>query len=449
MSELNGLVGIYGAVDQVVQTNAESRAEVSRLLPLYRDPGLHWYEDFENWLRRNRGEAVDPREPLFPELEEALVGLAEIEPRGRMWPRRLFAIAVATRAFPEMRDPGSKLGSHAVRALRAGPLDHSEKAAPALLELLADDRTLPNLDGTGPQDRSAWWANLIATAHSDGLIADTTGMFPRPCSGRLVAVPGVAGAVAALKTEFVTEEIDFEAATRFIEPVNWERCMPYFWCEMTELGPGVLPGMHRYHEVVSTDCASNAAAAFRAETELDFNFMWLPEGATVANAEAALTNYQLAEGRPWPGDLIRVDEGSLVVARIGPGPKRLMITTTKRIQFSFPFSSQALAIIMCALGYADVVGDLLYCAASNAGAPDAGTEFPGAPVPAPAAGAVPRSAHRTQACSPGGECPNAASQLVQDMASIWARVLREGATAVERGTRGTGTSPRTPDRSEG
>ncbi|HWW89721.1 MAG TPA: hypothetical protein VNY35_02945 [Solirubrobacteraceae bacterium] len=443
MSELDGLVGIYGAIDQVARNDEESRAEVSRLLPLYRDPGLHWYDDFQTWLRGSRREVVDPGEPLFPQLEPALRELAKVDPRGRMQARRLFALAVAARAFPKMRKRRSKLGALAAGALRTGRLVDSEESAQALLELLADEETLPNLDGSGPQDLSAWWKHLIETAHSADLISDTTGLFPRPCSGRLVTVPGVAGPVAALKTEFVTEEIDFEAATRFIDPANWQRCMPHFWCDMTELGRGRLPGMHLYREVVSTDCASKVGARFEAETELEFNFQWIPETATVANAQAAVADYQLAYGRPALLDLICVDEGSLVVARLGPGPKRLLITTTKRIQFSFPFSSKAIASIMCALGYADVVGDLLYCAASNAGVPDAGTEFPAAPPTAPAPGAAPRCAGRTSPCSPCGGGPHIAGQLVQDMASVWARVLREGATAVGRGTRRSGTGTRT------
>src|SRR4029077_14007106 len=98
----------------------------------------------------------------------------------------------------------------------------------------------------------------------------------------------------------------------------------------------------------------------------------------------------------------------------------------------------AIASIMCPLGYADVVGDLLYCAASNAGAPDSGTQFPAAPPTVPPTGTAPRCAGRTSACSPCGGGPHIAGQLVQDMASVWARVLREGATVVGRGTRRSG-----------
>ncbi|MGO9488505.1 MAG: hypothetical protein ACLQBB_05700 [Solirubrobacteraceae bacterium] len=451
MTEIDGLVGIYGAVDRVVQTEPEARAQVARLLPLYRDPELQWYDEFEGWLKRERPEAAEHRETMFPPLQEALGDLAELPPNGRMRPRRMFAIALAARAFPEMRDPSSELGSQAVAALRAGSLVASERDARSLLELLVGEESLPSLVGTGSQELSAWWNYVIATAASQGLISDTTGMRPRPCSGRLVSVPGVAGPVAALKTEFVTEEIEFEAATRFIEPVNWRTCMPYFWCAMTQLGPARLPGVERYREVVSSDCPDKARAAFWAETELDFNFVWLPQGANQASAEAAITNYQLAEDRPLPGDLIRVDEGTLVVSRLGPGPKRLLITTTKRIQFSHLFSSQALAIIMCALGYADVVGDLLYCTASHATDPNAGTTFPGDQPTAPAPGTVPRSDRRPRTGSPSGESHDCI-ELMQDMAGMWTGLLNETATAVQRvaqGASGQSVGRRTRKRSEG
>jgi hypothetical protein len=273
-------------------------------------------------------------------------------------------------------------------------------------------------------------------------------MRPRPCSGQLLEVPGVEGPVAALKTEFETDEIAFDAATRFIEPVNWKKCMPYFWCDMREMGKGMLPGMYLYHEVVSTDCAHKARAAFWAETELLFNFMWLPDHE---HAAVALTNYQLSNGRPLPDDPIRVDEGTLVVAKIGPGQTPLRITTTKRIQFSYPFSSEALALIMCALGYADVVGDLLCCAASSPKRGKAGTKFPGESPPVVAHGPRPQAAPRRHPCSPICVGESSVGQLVQETANIWARVLREGATAVERGAGGgqPEARTRTRDRSEG
>lgn len=444
MSEIGALLGIYGAVDRAVQSDAGARAEVSRLLPLYHDPGLRWSDDFETWLRKERPGAVDPDKPLFPAPHEHLEELHEFEPEGRLRPRRLFAIAVAARAFPEMRDPGSELGRHGVKALRAGTVADSDKKAVSLLELLGETERMPSRDGSGHRRRD-WWAHVVSSASTQKLISDADGMFPHPCSGELVSVPGDAGPAAALRTEYSTEELDFEAATRFISPENWKKCMPDFWCLMKEVA-GAPPGLHRYHEVVSSDCEGPGEGAFRAETELDFNFAFLPEGAKVADAEAAIANYQLAEGRPTADDLIRVDEGTVVVARSAPGSKRLLITTTKRIQFNYPFSSEALATMMCALGYADVAGNLLSCCARNAGKPKAGTKFQaGEPRPRSAS---PPPAPRTRSGTPGGGPGKTAGQMMQDMAGTYARVLREGATAVGRGTRGTGTAGRPGDRSE-
>lgn len=462
MTEIGGIVGIYGAIDQVAQTDSETRVAVSQLLPLYRDPRLHWYDDFQAWLRGTKADAAGP---LFPSVDDALRELAEIDPLRRMRPRRLFAIAVAMRAFPEMRDPDSELGTLAVAALRVSTLAREGEQAQALHGLLAEKASLPDLEASS-EELSTWWADLITTADTRGLISSVTGMLPRPCSGQLVNVPGVAGVVAALKTEFETGEIDFDQATRFIEPVNWKTCMPWFWCDMTPLGAGLLPGVQLYREVVSSDCDDKAKAAFWAETELEFNFMWLPN---VANPDVALTNYQLSSGRPHPGDLIRVDEGSLLVAKTGPGPTPLRITTTKRIQFSYPFSSQALAMIMCALGYVDVVGDLLCCAASGY---QAGTAFPGQAPASPQQVATPEHACAAISGNAGaavGDCieecvaaagdwsrrvaegPYTTDEFAQDMASTWARVLRKGAAAVNLGATGSQTGTRTPthDRTEG
>jgi hypothetical protein len=301
-----------------------------------------------------------------------------------------------------------------------------------------------------------------------------------------VTVPGVAGPVAALETDFTTHDIDFEQATRFLEPVNWKKCMPFFWCEMKKLAVRLPPGEYRYHEIVSTDCPHKARAAFTAETDLDFSFTWLPDAA---NPVAAFTNYELSDGRPQPGDLIRVDEGTLLVSRIGPGPRPLRIITTKRIQFDYPFSSEALVLIMCAFGYANVAGDLLCCAATipeGSGNKKSGTRFPGEPPTTveksrrPPAGPRPATAEKSGRPGAGrrkkagpttGDTPNEAAtavrecieecadaardwsrrmaegpytapELVQDMASAWARMLREGATAVDAGFRGAGRAPR-------
>ena len=194
---------------------------------------------------------------------------------------------------------------------------------------------------------------------------DEIGMFPRPCTGRLLTVPGANGPVASIEADFTTDKVRFENATRFLEPVNWKRCMGSFWCEMGEVADNSLPkGQRRYNESVSTHCGEPNQPGFSAQTELVFEFMWVPDKK---HPQAAVANFELAPGRPLPNDRILVDEGTLVVSKVKQ--HSLRIITTKRVQFSHPFLTDQVGLIMCALGYADVTAGLLACASSSRGSP--------------------------------------------------------------------------------
>jgi hypothetical protein len=445
MAETEAIVGIYGSVDRAVQADPLARLRVAQLLPQYRDPKLQWYDDFQAWL----ADTAEPQsvEPAFPDLVGALTELAETPAQARTHARRMFAIALATRAFPRMRSRESELRPLAIAALRTPTegerADEPGQPAEDLYDLLAGEDQPGRLEATtGPLRPSAWWNGVIDAALARQAIPNSIGMYPRPCAGRLVTVPGIDGPVAALITEHETDEIDFHAATRFIEPLNWRKCMPNFWCDVRAIADPTLPeGERRYLEIVSTHCGDKSQPGFWAETELLFNFMWLPDKE---NPEAAVANYELAKGRPLPNDRIRVDEGTLVVAKVDGGPS-LLITTTKRIMFNYPFVSEALALIMCALGYADVSGDLLACAAAcgkDVGDVAAmGTDFPG--VSATAATAT---ASRRQAGSwPRGPGQPRAGGLVQDMMDIWAGALQDGARALERSVGGVGQTSRYKD----
>jgi hypothetical protein len=446
MNETAAIVGIYGAVDEAVK-GGRQREAVARLLPQYGDRGFSWYDEFKRWIA-SKHEVAGPRE-AFPELEPALKILGEQTPVCRMRARRLFAIAVAARAFPEMMDAETDLGKLAVAALESEGIASRPDKGRELLDLLGEETMLSGSPGGVRPDLAQWWDRIIETASTHSLIADETGLRPRPCSGKLVPVPGHGTAVAFV-TETLTSEVDFDDAVRFLSPAVWKKCMPDFWCVMKELGN---PPRHKdallYHEVVSSNCQDRATAAFNAEAELEFTFWTLPE---TSSPEVAVTNYQLAEGRPRAGDAILVDEGSLVVAKTGGGQRPLLITTTKRIEWDWPFSSQVLEMIMCALGYADVTGNLLCCAATTAATAKKGkmigADFPGVspqpPSPGAGTGARARTAaagqrHATRASGATGEAPGAVADLAEATAKVWAQMLTQSARAIERGVADLGS----------
>ncbi len=450
MNETAAILGIYGAVDQAVQRGARREA-VARLLPQYADPRFSWYGEFERWLASRHAGA--PREAL-PGLAPALAVLSEHTPQCRMRPRRLFAIAVATRAFPEMMDAESELGKLAEAALASESIASRAEKGRELLDLLGEETMLSGSPTGSRPDLAQWWDRVVETALTHSLIPDDTGMRPRPCSGKLVPVPGRGSAVAFV-TETLTSEVDFDDAVRFLNPIVWKKCMPDFWCVMKELSSPHHSDAFLYHEVVSSNCEDRAGAAFNAEAELEFTFWTLPEASS---PEVAVSNYQLAEGRPREGDAILVDEGSLVVAKTGGGQRPLLITTTKRIEWDCPFSSEVLAMIMCALGYADVTGNLLCCAASSVATAKKGkkigADFPGlSPAPPPArsarAGAETSAGARrseARASTVTGAAQSSAAELVEASAKVWAQMLTESARAIERGAAELGSSSAPPPR---
>jgi hypothetical protein len=435
MGEIRDLVGIFGAIDRAAAADAHVRQAVGRLLPLYRRSDVRWFDDFEAWTKELRSEQSDT--PPFPEsLDEALDGLAKTPPKGRMMARRMFAIAGALQAFPDVgTDAGGQWRDSAARALAPGLVEQSVDHGRSVLAILGDENLLPKQDT--PEARDAWWHDVLEKARSGGHIENpelTIG--PRPCAGRVSAAD--CGLVATIESGFTTSAVAFDRACSFLHPTNWPRCSHRFWCEMDDCGE-VRPGVHHFHEVVSTDC-KNRALAWTISAELDFKFTQLPG--------LAIAEYQLHEGHPKPGDAVLVDEGSLVVHELGGGESRVI--TTKRVRFDYPFSVEALALIMCALGYASLVEDLVFtCAALKE---KKGTAFPGTGTEPTRT--VPKPKHpadeigdRLKACVDHyAETARAASEktaagtytadaLAQDIAQMWVRAAREWSDLVQLGTR--------------
>jgi len=161
MGEIRDLVGIFGSIDREAAANPAVRARVGRVLPLYRRTDVRWFDDFEAWTKELR--TVQSDTPPFPEsLDEALNGLAGTPTRGRMMARRMFAIAGALQAFPDVADTESQWKDSAARALAPGLVEQSEDRGRAVLQILGDEDLLPKEDT--PEARDAWWANVLEKA---------------------------------------------------------------------------------------------------------------------------------------------------------------------------------------------------------------------------------------------------------------------------------------------
>jgi hypothetical protein len=435
MSEHEDLIGVYGAIDRAVAANLAPASQVALFLGAYRNGrAIGWFDEFEAWNR-------DLGMPPFPNLEEALDDLAGRPASGRMAARRILALAVAGRVFPDLTHADASVSIQ--RALAVEGLTGSEDMANAteFVSLLMDPNEFPSLEQ---------WAHLLETAVARGLLPSQlrAQADAPPCSGTLVEVPpGDLFPAAELTTTFSTTALTLQQATRFLEPSNWPGCSS-FWCVMEEIAR--TPTQTRiYHEIVSLNCR-NKGNAWTAETYLEFALINMKDGARVS--------YALSDQYRTPNDLIVVDEGSLTVEQKGPAVR---VSTVKRIKFNHPFTGPALAMIMCALGYNHVAEDLVFdCAAKTPDDPHAGTEFPGTTLPTFDPAHHGKARHRGPAGSPFDsvvtDAVAAFSRCVQDyaaayssvydkmqagsyraddlvagMAEMWSRYMRDGAVIAD------------------
>jgi hypothetical protein len=262
--------------------------------------------------------------------------------------RRLLALYSAVQAKGEVFGPGGELGAEVQGALAAVLSQRLEvgedgagraaEAARILHEFMAEDLLL------SPGDADEHWSAFVSKV---ALYVHISGLEQRPCTSRLKMRPGGGHPVATLESVFDVSNVDFERAITFLDPGEWPKCMD-FWCEMGPV-PDLPNDVHRYNEMVSTDCHDPDHAVFTARAVLDFDFKKLPD--------AAFASYGLAPGHPQTGDDLTVDEGSLTVARM---QGFLHIRTTKRVEFSRVFRGDQLAAIGCALGWTDMGKAMMY-----------------------------------------------------------------------------------------
>jgi hypothetical protein len=382
VSEIGDLIAILGEVDRALGDEQDSRrADVAALVEPYRSSGsFRWFDAFL--------EATEAED--LPSLREAMGNLDEPTRFASMLPRLLLAVAVVARVFPDQFGPGGSDEDLSLRALTVPGIISGVVALPTpppdeppdnpglggrtiadrarrLLSALADRAGLTGIEG---------WHEFVIS-HPD-LISAQVARMTDPCSTFVIehADPRGAGAIAVLKTELCVDGVSVSnLAGRFLQPENWPECSPW-WCSLTSAPPQQSQqGVSRYVEVV---------AVF-----LDF-------ATPVNSATRAVLAYNLSRdqsgtfGGVSANGGVDVDRGAIEVVEDGD---HVRVTTTKRVRFTRPIDTEAIAAIACWVGYGDIAADLICnCAGGTAEAvdckPEAGVVGLDVEVGSPLAAAV-------------------------------------------------------------
>jgi hypothetical protein len=426
-----------------------------RILPVYRRADAHWFRDFARTT--GLAEKWKMEEPQT-RVRTALTGLAKIKPRGRLRARRLFAVAVAAHAFPEL--PARLLAS-AVQ--EPGELPEGEEGDAQAQKVKALLRRRPDSDNQ--HGRDVWFDRL---RHSK-LTLD--GVGERPCSGTLawVKVNGDRDLVPTLKTVF-DAYIPFDAARQFCDdPTTWE-CFPS-WCSMKKLNEANWKdGIRQYQEVVSFDCDNGAFPKLKINLNFRMEEGVYTEGDTPRRR--VLTEYWLSDDQP-PDPPVRVNQGWLEIVELAKDPyPKVRVTTTKSVMFRDDLGGPGLASFSCRVGYMSMVGDLITCASKpkgQEGYPDVedrarkaetvrGTarrpdiEFGGLismmvdETGAAIEECIDEYVNASKATYSAFESGYTADDLVGDTSDAWLRMFRQGARIADAGLRVARAAPGAGDR---
>jgi hypothetical protein len=368
MSEIDALIAISGAIDEEVLEDRDRRSQVANLVPAYRvGDRFGWYREFMQ--EREDVQGLPPLDQLGEEpgrveaVSTALAQLAEPTRFASMLPRRLLAIAVASRVFRDQFGPTGEQERVALDALTVpgiltglppvptpppaglprmsgGEQPQVLDQALSLLTVLADPTALVRIED--------WYEFL--SYHAD-LVSPEIARLPPPCATSVIERPGDGGPIALLQTEMCVGGVDLDTvAAAFLEPEQWPGCCAW-WCKMLRARP-VRPGLRRYLEVVASDCDSHN---FEVAVFLDFATAVDQPKRKVFAYRKSTKQDDAVDGRTANG-AVDVDQGVIALRQ---EPSHVHVSTTKRIQFARPIPSKAVALLACWVGYGDVACDMI------------------------------------------------------------------------------------------
>ncbi|MGH3523016.1 MAG: hypothetical protein ACRDU4_09335, partial [Mycobacterium sp.] len=344
------LLALYGALDQAVTSTGdpEIEATVERYLPGSTGPNAGWYDELLGFLGNLAPRIAEP--PAVPDLSQALTVLqGQNEPRARV--RKATAAAAA-------REPEPLTAVQLSRMVYAiGALSHLPSYYPPSEW---DERFSRTLALAGPSggddlldqlrrefDNRADWSQVMQLAVSNALIRSGVAVVPL-CQAKPKWVRGHLCVV--LTTDFASTQVSLDELKNVIDPLNWDKCLPFF-CYMQK-EPTRPDGWSRVLEHVSTTCS--IAGTPQMATPLKY---WKGPGKNEQLPQpSAWVDYALDDD-PAPGEngdgRMVVDEGFIrMTSTVGDSNQKGVRVRTRKVAGFRNLAYFPAALFACVMGYA-------------------------------------------------------------------------------------------------
>lgn len=352
MATLHSLLALYGALDDAVVALDDPNVTetVEAFLPGTTGPGRQgWFADVRRFVRQL---SVDPDQTEFPSRTAALREFGEMRSNtetqedvgiGPVETARLLYVLAAHWQLTGRAEEERELFANAMSVAVPGPTGlESDSGGQALLDLF----------GSELQGRESF-AEVIERAANEELVSQELLLYVRNATIETDIRRDACGEYAVLKCTYFRDQLPLNNVKRVVDPLNWNRCCPFF-CDMTPIPktPDSY-GWSRVLESISTLCG--VVPGYRLKTAIKY---WKGE-----RYRGAFVNYDIDDDRASTTDdgFTLVDRGYISFEEEGHGVR---VRTLKEVKFA---GVPALATIMFALigGYAAIGENMLVGCAVN------------------------------------------------------------------------------------
>jgi hypothetical protein len=317
MSEIENLGGVLHEIRRAVPKADSRRAVVDGLI---------------------EGAAVPDPKYGGPDVDAALDRLARSRPSPELTYRRVQVLAALTLALPDRFGPEGTDRQRVVAALRPATRDRSQRLA-AAAHALAWDRVNEKQDAR--ETKRSLFMMGFADRVLDVVIESGTAILSSP-----------EGTRARLLRTAVLPGFDVEHVDQLLEPTTWGK-LSGGRITITPLRMLADGKAREYDEVFVV------GPRLRLTPRLRF-IRHAPVETPAGTAQ--WLEYRMA-AKQSEGELVRVDQGSIVIRPVGDGVR---VETTKRVLLTSPFDAPSLAMQARALGYSDAFEQMVRTAVRTA-----------------------------------------------------------------------------------